>query len=326
MKAIEVVGSGEEARLVPGETPEPKLGKNEIRVAVHATAVNRADLMQRRGFYPPPAGASEILGLEASGRVSELGAEAGGFSVGDRVMALLSGGGYAEELVVDAGSAAPVPECLSFEQAAAMPEVFLTCYLNLFMIAGVREGDQVLVHGGGSGIGTAAIQLLRAVGAHPIVTAGSQEKCDRCLALGAEIAINYREGEFAPRVEACTSGRGVDVILDSIGGPYLTQHLRCLRVDGRLLIIGLMGGAKSEVNLGVIVAKRLRIIGSTLRTRSLQEKAEIMRGFLDRFGSALERGDIAPQVDRVLPLEQAQQAHELIERSDHFGKVVLKVR
>jgi putative PIG3 family NAD(P)H quinone oxidoreductase len=326
VKAIAIEGQGKDARLVLGDTPRPELRAGELRIAVAATAVNRADLMQRRGLYPPPAGASPILGLECAGRVLEVAPGVSGFAVGDRVMALLAGGGYAEETCVDAGSAMPVPAKLSLAEAAAIPEVFLTCHLNLFQLAQAPKGGWALVHGGGSGIGTAAIQLLREAGVHSIVTAGSAAKCARCLELGADAALDYSKGPFAPAVLEKSGGTGVDVALDSIGAPYLEQHLSCLRVGGRLVLIGLMGGAKAEINLALLMMKRLSIIGSTLRARPVAEKAEIVRGFRARFGEALERGALRPIVDRVLPLAEAQAAHDLVESSTHFGKVVLAVR
>jgi len=296
-----------------------------VRIAIAATAVNRADLLQRQGFYPPPPGASPVLGLECAGRVVEVGSEVSGFFEGDRVMALLAGGGYAEETVVHAGSVMKVPDRLSLEQAAAIPEVFLTSTLNLFQLGQMPKGGWALVHGGGSGIGTASIQLLKATGAQVIVTAGSAEKCARCLNLGADAALNYNDGEFATAVSEITKGRGIDVVFDSIGAPYLEQHLQCLALGGRLVLIGLMGGAKAEINLGLLMVKRLTVIGSTLRTRSVEEKSQIVRGFLDRFGDDLASGRITAVVDRVLPLAEAQQAHELLQASEHFGKVVLKV-
>ena len=325
MEAIRIEGKGKDARLVPGEVEAPDLRQGEIRIDVSATAVNRADLMQARGLYPPPPGASEILGLECAGTVAELGAGVSGFEIGQRVMALLAGGGYAEQVAVHAGSLMAVPERLTLEQAAGVPEVFLTCYLNLFRIAAVPEGGAALVHGGGSGIGTAAIQLLREAGVRALVTAGSADKCKRCRELGADVAIDYREQDFAARVLEETDGHGVDVVLDSIGAPYLAAHLRCLATGGRLLLIGLMGGAQAEINLGTLLVKRLQLIGSTLRARPVDEKAAIVRGFLERFGAALETGRIGPVIDRVLPLARAQEAHELLQASGHFGKVILKV-
>ncbi len=241
-------------------------------------------------------------------------------------MALLPGGGYAEQVVVHAGSVLPIPEPLSFEEAAAIPEVFLTAYLNLFELAAIEKGGSALVHGGGSGVGTASIQLLRSAGVQVLVTAGSEEKCQRCRDLGADVALNYRDGPFAPATLENTGGQGVDVVLDSIGAPYLAQHLACLSTGGRLVLIGLMGGARAEVNLGLLLTKRLTVIGSTLRARPVEEKADIVQYFLERFGDALQSGAIRPIVDRVLPLEQAQAAHDVLEASEHFGKVVLQVR
>jgi len=325
MRVIRSEGKGSDARLVPGEAEAPALREGEIRIAVAASAVNRADLMQARGLYPPPPGASDILGLECAGTVAELGGGVSGFELGQRVMALLPGGGYAEQAAVHAGSVMPVPERLTLEDAAGVPEVFLTCYLNLFQIAQVPAGGAALVHGGGSGIGTSAIQLLREAGVRVLVTAGSAGKCKRCRELGADVAIDYREEDFAARALEETDGQGVDVVLDSIGAPYLAGHLQCLKTGGRLVLIGLMGGAKAEINLGVLVAKRLQIIGSTLRARPVDEKAAIVSGFLERFGAALDAGRIGPVIDRVLPLERAQEAHELLQASGHFGKVILKV-
>ena len=321
-----IEGQGKDARLGLGDAPRPELRPGELRIAVAATAVNRADLMQARGLYPPPPGASAVLGLECAGTVLETAAGVSRFARGDRVMALLAGGGYAAEACVDAGSAMPVPAGLSLVEAAAIPEVFLTCHLNLFQLAQAPAGGWALVHGGGSGIGTAAIQLLREAGVHSIVTAGSAAKCARCVELGAEVALDYTRGDFAPAVLEKTGGAGVDVVLDSIGAPYVAQHLTCLRIGGRLVLIGLMGGAKVELNLGIVLAKRLSIIGSTLRARPVAEKAEIVRGFLARFGGALASGRLRPIVDRVLPLAEAQAAHELVASSAHFGKVVLRVR
>jgi putative PIG3 family NAD(P)H quinone oxidoreductase len=296
-----------------------------LRIRVRAAGVNRADLMQRQGLYPPPPGASPILGLECSGTVSEIGAEVRGWRTGERAMALLAGGGYAEEVVVDAGSALRVPAHLSDEAAAALPEVALTVFLNVFSLGGLPDGGTALVHGGGSGIGTAAIKQVKAAGGRILVTAGSEEKCRACLAIGADRAVNYREGDFVAAAKELTGGRGVDVVLDSIGAPYLEKNLSALAISGRLVEIGLMGGAKAEVNLGVLVAKRLSIVGSTLRARPVAEKAAIVAGFLGRFGAELEKGVLDPVVDRVLPLERAAEAHRAMKASEHFGKIVLRI-
>ncbi len=325
MKAIVFDAPGDESVLRLGEVPEPPLVPGSVRIRVAATAVNRADLLQRQGLYPPPPGASEILGLECAGVVAELAADVSGFDVGERVMALLPGGGYAEQVVVDAGSVLRVPQRLSLEEAAAVPEVFLTVFLNVFQIGALPAGGSALVHGGGSGIGTAAIQLLRAAAARSIVTAGSEAKCARCRELGADVAVDYRSGDFVEAAREATGGRGVDVVLDSIGAPYLERNLAALVTGGRLVVIGLMGGARAELGLGALLARRLSVIGSTLRPRPAAEKAAIVRAFRDRFGAALERGEIGPVVDRVLPLERAPEAHRAMKASEHFGKIVLRI-
>ena len=325
MRAIEVDEPGNEDAMKLGEVPAPALQPDSLRIRVAATAVNRADLLQRQGLYPPPPGASPILGLECAGEVVEVADGVKGWKPGDRAMALLAGGGYAEEVVVHAGSAMHVPERLGIEEAAAIPEVFLTVFLNVFQIGGLSAGGAALIHGGGSGIGTAAIQLVKAAGATTIVTAGSDEKCARCRDLGADVAVNYRSGDFAAEAKQATGGRGVDVVLDSIGGPYLRGNLDALAVGGRLVLIGLMGGAKAELNLGALLTRRLQVIGSTLRARPVEEKAEIVAGFLARFGAALESGEIHPVVHRSFSLAEAAEAHRLVKASEHFGKVLLQV-
>jgi putative PIG3 family NAD(P)H quinone oxidoreductase len=240
-------------------------------------------------------------------------------------MALLAGGGYAEQVVVDAGSCMPVPENIDLVEAAGLPEVCLTVFLNVFQLGGLEAGGWLLVHGGGSGIGTAAIQMAKEAGARVMVTAGSDEKCARCRELGADVAVNYREAEFAAAVKESTGGAGVDVILDSIGGPYLEPNLASLAVGGRLVLIGLMGGAKAEIALGVLLVRRLQVLGSTLRARPEREKAELARAFLERFGKALESGALRPIVHGVLPLAEAAEGHRLMKASEHFGKILLRV-
>jgi putative PIG3 family NAD(P)H quinone oxidoreductase len=325
MRAIVFDQPGDESVLHIGEAPAPALGPEDLRIRVRATAVNRADLLQRQGLYPPPPGASPILGLECAGEVIEIGADVRGWRVGERAMALLAGGGYAEEVVVHAGSAMRVPAALSDEEAGALPEVFITAFLNLFLLGGLAPGGSALVHGGGSGVGTAAITLCREAGARVIVTAGSAEKCARCEAHGAALAINYREGEFADTARGATEGRGVDVVLDSIGGRYLEGNLGSLAIGGRLVIIGLMGGARAEIDLAAMLLRRLQVIGSTLRVRPPAEKAAIVGAFSERFGAALEAGRIKPMIDRVLPLAEAGTAHRVMKASEHFGKIVLRV-
>jgi len=325
MQAIVIEQPGDESVLQLGSAPDPVLGPGEVRIDVAASALNRADLLQRQGMYPPPPGASPILGLECSGVISELGEGVSGWKLGDRVMALLAGGGYAEQVVVDAGSCMPVPPSLDLVEAAGLPEVCLTVFLNVFQLGGLEAGGWLLVHGGGSGIGTAAIQMAREAGARVIVTAGSDEKCARCRELGADVAVNYREADFAEAIAEATGGAGVDVILDSIGAPYLEGNLASLAVGGRLVLIGLMGGAKAEIGLGALLMRRLQVMGSTLRARPEAEKAELARAFLARFGKALESGAIRPIIDEVLPLDEAAEGHRRMKASAHFGKILLRV-
>ena len=325
MRAIVFDQPGDESVLRLGDAPAPALGAHDVRIRVRATAVNRADLLQRQGMYPPPPGASPLLGLECGGEIAEVGAAVRGWTVGDRAMALLAGGGYAEEAVVDAGSVLHVPAALSDDEAGAFPEVFLTAFLNIFMLGEVPDGGSVLVHGGGSGVGTAAISLCREAGMKVIVTAGSAEKCARCLAHGADVAINYRDGDFAPAVRAATDGKGVDVVLDAIGARYLEGNLAALGINGRLVVIGLMGGTRAEIDLAGLMVKRQRIIGSTLRVRPAAEKAAIVEAFRQRFGAALDAGRLKPVLDRVLPLAEAGEAHRIMKASTHFGKLGLRV-
>jgi tumor protein p53-inducible protein 3 len=326
MKAIVFAQPGDESVLHLGEVAPPALGRGELRLRGVATALNRADLLQRQGKYPPPPGASAILGLECAGEVIEVGPGVRGWKVGDRAMALLAGGGYAEEVVVNAGCVLPVPELMPFEEAAAFPEAFLTVFLTVFRLAGLRAGGSVLVHGGGSGIGTAATTLIKAAGGRVIVTAGSDEKCVRCLGLGADAAVNYRTADFVAAVHEATGGRGVDVVLDSIGAPYLERNLAALVPGGKLVLIALMGGGTAAVDLRELLVRRLTIIGSTLRARSLDEKVGLVAAFLDRFGEPLAAYRLRPVIDRVLPLERAAEAHRLMAASAHFGKIVLRVR
>jgi putative PIG3 family NAD(P)H quinone oxidoreductase len=325
MIAVTVPKPGDETQLKLAEIPDPTPGPQDLLIRVRYTALNRADLLQRQGMYPPPAGASEILGLECAGEVIAMGSEVSGWRAGDRAMALLPGGGYAQKAVVHQGSAMHVPAALSDEEAGAIPEVFLTAFLNLFMLGEIRSGQTALIHGGGSGVGTAAIGLLREAGTRSIVTAGSTEKCERCLRLGADVAINYNDGPFAPKVKTATSGRGVDVILDSIGGAYLAQNLEALSQGGRLVLIGLMQGARADIDLAAVLRRHLHVIGSTLRTRGVEEKSRIVDAFLARFGKALESGAIRPMIDCVLPMSQVAEAHRRMQASSHFGKILLRV-
>src|SRR5579863_543565 len=321
MKAILIEKPGDESVLKLGDAPDPVPGPADLLIKVKFAALNRADLMQRQGYYPPPPGASPILGLECAGEVAAVGSAVSGWRVGDRAMALLPGGGYAERAVVDHGSAMHVPAALSYAEAAAFPEVFLTAFLNLFMLAGIKAGESALIHGGGSGVGTASIQLLGQARARSIVTAGSDAKCEQCLRFGADVAINYNTGPFAPKVRAATNERGADVILDSIGGAYLAQNLEALANGGRLVLIGLMKGATAELDLSLLLRRHLRVFGSTLRTRPASEKAEIVATFLTRFSDALEAGRLRPPIYQTIPLAEAAQGHRMMQASEHFGKI-----
>ena len=322
MKAIQIRNGD----LVWQETEEPSLGPGEVRIENHATAVNRADLSQRAGGYPPPPGASPVLGLECAGVVTAVGEGVRRVVPGDEVCALLAGGGYAETVVVPAGQVLKKPAKLSFEEAASIPEVFATAYLNLFMEARLAKGEYAVVHAGASGVGTAAIQMCKAFGNPVFVTAGSQDKIDRCMEFGADTGLNRHEGDFSGAVRQWTGGRGADVILDPVGGAYLATNLASLATDGRLVIIGLLGGATADVALGTMMVKRLRIIGSTLRARSISAKASIMDALNERVWPLLESGTIRPVIERVYPIEEAGDAHELIADNQTFGKVALRVR
>jgi putative PIG3 family NAD(P)H quinone oxidoreductase len=318
MRAISFDHFGDESVLKIAQVSSPALGPRDLRIAVRAAGINRADLLQRQGHYPPPPGASEILGMECAGVVAELGAEVTGWRVGERAMALLAGGGYAEEVVVDAGSAMQVPDVLSDIEAAAFPETFLTVHLTVFELARAREGESILVHGGGSGIGTSAITLCKLAGMRVVVTAGSPEKCRRCVDHGADLAIDYRGDDFVEKA------RPVDVILDHIGARYLPRDLETLGLGGRVVVIGSMGGeAKAEIDVTRLLGRRQQIIGSTLRARPAAEKAALVSSFLARFGQELRDGKVRPVIDRAVPLAQAAEAHRAMAASDHFGKIVL---
>jgi putative PIG3 family NAD(P)H quinone oxidoreductase len=320
MRAISFDHFGDESVMTVAQVPPPALGPRDLRIAVRAAGINRADLLQRQGHYPPPPGASEILGMECAGVVSEIGAEVSGWRVGERAMALLAGGAYAEEVVVDAGAAMHVPDALSDIEAAAVPETFLTVHLTVFELARAREGESILVHGGGSGIGTSAITLCKLAGMRVMVTAGSPEKCRRCREHGADVAIDYRLEDFVEKA------RPVDVILDHIGARYLPRDLEALGLGGRVVVIGSMGGeAKAEIDVTRLLGRRQQIIGSTLRARPAAEKAALVSSFLARFGEALREGKVRPVIDRAVPLEQAAEAHRAMASSEHFGKIVLRL-
>ena len=320
MKAI-LLDAG---KLRLGEADEPEVGVGAVKIAVHASAVNRADLVQAAGAYPPPPGASDILGLECSGEVLEVGEGVSRVAPGDKVCALLAGGGYAERTVAPAGQVLKIPKGLSLQEAAALPEVFATAYLNLYMEAGLAMGERVLLHAGASGVGTAAVQLCRESGNPAFVTLGGDAKLERCLALGAVHGVNRHKGRFADLVSEWTDGQGFDVILDPVGGPYLRDNLASLGMDGRLLLIGLMGGAKAEISLATLLMKRLRLIGSTLRNRSIPAKSAVMDGLKADVWPKLASGAIKPVIETVFPMAKAQQAHELVASNQTFGKVMLQ--
>ena len=327
MKAIVVDAETPGRPLRWAEIPDPGIGPREVLVDVHATAVNRADLLQRAGGYPPPPGAPETLGLEMSGIVAGAGAEVTRARPGDRVCALLAGGGYAERAAVDERLLIPVPGDWDFGRAAAVPEVFLTAYLNLFEEAALQPRETVLVHGGASGVGTAAIQLARNQGCRVLATAGTGAKRDLCRRLGAELAVDYRNGfRDAVGSHLGTSEGGVDVVLDVAGASHLADNLECLGLKGRLVVLSLLGGSRAEIDLSLVLRKRLRIVGSLLRARPVEEKDHIISRFRTRFLEALVSGDMEPVIDRVLPIEEAGEAHEVLERNDNLGKVILQVR
>jgi putative PIG3 family NAD(P)H quinone oxidoreductase len=312
--------------LTWSEVPDPVCGPGEVIVDVVATAVNRADLLQRQGFYPPPPGASEILGLECSGVVSEVGADVTDWSVGDEVCALLAGGGYAERVAVPAGQLLPRPAGVELATAAALPEVVCTVWSNVFLLAGLRRGDNFLVHGGSSGIGTMAIQLAARAGARVFTTAGTAAKLDVCRELGAEVGINYRDEDFVERVREETDGGGVDVVLDNMGAKYLARNLEALAVGGRLVSIGMQGGTKAELDLGALMRKRGSVHATTLRSRPATGpggKAEIVAAVLHDVWPDVERGVVRPIVDRRLPMSRAAEAHRVVEASEHIGKLLL---
>lgn len=326
MDAIVVHESGKKGdwnTLSLDKVPLPTVNIGEVLVRVEACSVNRADLLQRRGLYPPPPGASPIMGLDFAGLVVEKTPQVDDWQPGDRVFGIIAGGGYGRYVAVAADHLVAIPDNLDFVGAAAVAEVFFTAFFNVFGEARAKSGETLLVHGGGSGVGTAAIQLAHAQGVITITTAGSQGKLERCLDLGAEFGINYQTEDFAARVLEFTEGRGVDIVLDWIGGPYLSKHLEILKPQGRLVIIGLMGGARAEINLATVVAKRLRLIGSMLRVQSPEAKAALTRNFAEQVRPLLAAGKVRPIIDRVFPLEAVEEAHQYMKDNRHFGKIVL---
>ena len=316
MRAVEISqpGGPEVLRIV--ERPMPVAGAGEVLIRVEAAGVNRPDVMQRQGRYPPPPGASDLPGLEVAGEI---------VSQGRRVCALVAGGGYAEFCAVPAVQCLPIPAGLEAIQAAAIPETFFTVWTNVFQRGQLKAGERILVHGGTSGIGTTAIQLARAFGATVYATAGTDEKCRVCVELGAEAAIKYRAEDFVGAIRDATSGRGVDVILDIVGGDYLARNIDCLAMHGRLVQVGLMGGASAHINLDPILRRRLTLTGSTLRPRTVEEKGALARELEAHVWPLLEAGTVRPLVMRTFPLEQASEAHRLLESGEVIGKLVLTV-
>ena len=323
MHAITISEPGGPEALVWDEVPDPVAGEGEVLVEVVATAVNRADIMQRQGFYDPPPGASRYPGLECSGRITEVGPGVSGWSVGDEVCALLAGGGYAQKVAVPAGQLLPVPQGVDLRHAAALPEVVCTVWSNVFMVAHLRPAETLLVHGGSSGIGTMAIQLGKSVGAKVAVTAGTKEKLDYCAELGADVLINYREQDFVAEIAQATGGSGADVILDNMGAKYLDRNVQALAVNGRLAIIGLQGGIKAELNIAALLGKRAAISATSLRARPLGEKAAIVAAVREHVWPLIASGQVRPVVDRELSMSEAAAAHQVVEDSGHIGKVLL---
>jgi NADPH2:quinone reductase len=325
MRAVRLEGFGgpDVLKIVTLERPVP--GPRQVLIKVAATSVNRPDIVQREGHYPPPPGESEIPGLEVAGIVDRVGAEVREWQPGERVVALVGGGGYAEYAAAHAGHVLRLPDRMSFEQGACICETYITAHLNLFGSAHLADGETVLLHGGGGGVTTAAIQLCRAlVPRCPVIVTASAGKLDRVRAQGAALVIDYKAEDFAAAVKAFGKG-SADVILDHIGGPYLAANLKCLAVGGRLVIIGVMGGPKAEINLAALMVRRQRIVGSVLRSRPVDEKSAIIAEFARTVMPLLARGDIAPLIDRVYPLEEVADAHRAMEASSHFGKIVLKL-
>ncbi len=325
MKGIVVYADAAEPRLVWEEVEDPVMGAGEVLVRVGASAVNRADLLQARGGYAPPPGAPEILGLEMAGDVLAVGSGVAGWQPGDRVCALLPGGGYAERAVVPQGMLLRLPDGWTYAQGAAVPEAWYTAFVNLFLEGDLQAGERVLIHAGASGVGTAAIQLARAAGAEVYATAGTAEKAQRCRALGAVLAIPYKEHDFLDVMQRATDGEGVDLILDPVGAAYLPRNLALLRSKGRLVSIGLLSGGGAALDMGLLLGKRLRLIGSTLRSRPLAEKIAITEQFRARFWPMLAAGELSPIIDCTFPMPQAQAAHAYVRQNRNTGKVILIV-
>jgi putative PIG3 family NAD(P)H quinone oxidoreductase len=323
MIAIEIREPGGPEVLVPVERPTPEAATGDVLIKVAAAGVNRPDVLQRRGRYPPPPGASDIPGLEVAGTIAAVGDTVAGWKIGDQVCALVAGGGYAEYCVAPAPQCLAVPRGVDLTAAAAIPETFFTVWTNVFERGHLRAGESILVHGGSSGIGTTAIQLARALGSRVFATAGSAEKCAACEALGAEKCLNYREVDFVDAVKELTGGRGVDVVLDMVGGEYVARNIDVLATEGRLVQIGTLGGATATINVGAIMVRRLTLTGSTLRARPVADKAGIAAAVRDRVWPLFESGTVKPIVHATFPLRDAAAAHRLMESSTHIGKIVL---
>jgi putative PIG3 family NAD(P)H quinone oxidoreductase len=323
MRAVIVASPGGPEQLHVEDLPDPVIGDGEVLIAVAAAGVNRADLLQRMGHYPPPPGASDILGLEVSGRVAGVGRDVSTVVEGDRVMALLAGGGYAELAAVPAAQVVRVPDNLDLIEAGGIPEVFITAHDALFTRARLQDGETVLIHGGGGGVGTAAIQLAKTHGCHVLVTAGSAAKLARCVELGADAGINYATEDFVARTRELTDGRGADVVLDIMGASYLGRNLDVVAADGRIVVIGMQGGTHADIDLGVMMRRRVSLISTALRARPAAQKATIVAAFAADVVPALAAGTLRPVIDRVLPLEDAAEAHRLMESSGAVGKIVL---
>lgn len=323
MTAIEIAEPGGPEALTPTKRAVPQPGPGEVLIRVAAAGVNRPDVLQRKGAYPPPPGASDIPGLEIAGEVIALGEQVESLHQGQPVCALVTGGGYAEYCVAPAAQCLPVPQGLSITEAAALPETFFTVWSNVFDRGGLKPGESFLVHGGSSGIGTTAIQLAKAFGARVFTTAGSAEKCQACKDLGADVAIDYRTDDFAAAVREANDGKGVNLILDMVGGPYIARDVELLEPDGRLVFIAFLGGAKAEINFQTVMVKRLTITGSTLRARDVGFKAAIAAQLQTQVWPLIESGQVKPQIFKTFALEQAAEAHALMESSTHIGKIML---
>ncbi len=323
MTAIGIKAPGDAQMLVPEERAMPAPGPGEILVKVQAAGVNRPDVMQRRGLYPPPKGAPDIPGLEIAGEVAALGAGVTRWTVGSKIMALVVGGGYAEYCLAHESHALPIPAGLSMVEAGAIPETFFTVWHNVFDRGALKAGETLLLHGGSSGIGTTAIQLAKAFGSSVITTAGSEEKCDACRKLGADVAVNYKSEDFVAATKSATGGKGADVILDMVGGDYIDRNYEAAAVEGRIVQIAFQGSSKANVDFRRIMLKRLHHTGSTLRSRSIEDKGRIARAVEDKVLPLLASGQVKPVIDSTFPLRQAADAHARIEASAHIGKIVL---